>query len=212
MNIQWFPGHMTKARRQVEEKLKLVDLVFELLDARLPFSSQNPMMDQLVSKKPRLILLTKCDLADESANVMWIRYFREQNKDILPIDARTGKGIAQIQATSEKILQPLFEQRQKKGIQSRKIRSMVLGIPNVGKSSLINRLAGRSATMTGDRPGITKGQQWIRIGQTLELLDTPGILWPKFDNHEAGLRLAASGAVKEQILHDIPISSHSDIY
>jgi ribosome biogenesis GTPase A len=200
MSIQWFPGHMSKARRQIEEKLKLVDLVFELLDARLPLSSRNPVMDQLVRNKPRLILLTKCDLADEHATTSWIRYFRAQGNDILPIDARTGTGIEQIQGSSEKILHPLFAQRKKKGIQSRKIRSLVLGIPNVGKSSLINRLAGRAATVTGDRPGVTKAQQWIRIGQTLELLDTPGILWPKFDDHEVGLRLAASRAIKEEIL------------
>jgi ribosome biogenesis GTPase A len=200
VSIQWFPGHMSKAYRQVEEKLKLIDLVFELLDARLPLSSRNPVIDQLVSHKPRLLLLTKCDLADEDATSLWIRYFRERGHPILAIDARTGKGMEQIQATSEKILHPLFARRKQKGIQSRKMRSMVLGIPNVGKSSFINRLARRAATVTGDRPGVTKAQQWIRIGQTLELLDTPGILWPKFEDHEVGLRLAASRAIKEEIL------------
>lgn len=200
MSIQWFPGHMAKARRQVEEKLKLVDVVFELLDARLPLSSRNPMIHDLVKHKPRLVLLTKCDLADERGNQIWMDYFRSQGTAVLPIDAQTGKGVGQIQPATEKLLQPLFTAREKKGIRSRKVRAMVLGIPNVGKSSLINRLAKRSAAVTGDRPGVTKAQQWIRIGQTLELLDTPGILWPKFDDPQVGMRLAASGAIKEEIL------------
>ncbi|MBA4494709.1 ribosome biogenesis GTPase YlqF [Paenactinomyces guangxiensis] len=200
MSIQWFPGHMAKARRQVEEKLKLVDIVFELLDARLPLSSRNPMIDDLVKHKPRLLLLTKCDLADERGNKAWLDFFHSQGMSALPVDAKTGKGVGQIQPASEKLLQPLFATREKKGIRSRQVRAMVLGIPNVGKSSLINRLAKRTAAVTGDRPGVTKAQQWIRIGKTMELLDTPGILWPKFDDSEVGLRLAASGAIKEEIL------------
>jgi ribosome biogenesis GTPase A len=180
--------------------LKLVDVVFELLDARLPLSSRNPMIHDLVKHKPRLVLLTKCDLADERGNQIWMDYFRSQGTAVLPIDAQTGKGVGQIQPATEKLLQPLFAAREKKGIRSRKVRAMVLGIPNVGKSSLINRLAKRSAAVTGDRPGVTKAQQWIRIGQTLELLDTPGILWPKFDDPQVGMRLAASGAIKEEIL------------
>ncbi|WP_124727615.1 ribosome biogenesis GTPase YlqF [Staphylospora marina] len=200
MTIQWFPGHMAKARRQVEEKLKLVDIVFELLDARLPLSSRNPMMDQIVGGKRRLILLTKCDLADERANETWIRHFRERGLEVLPVDAQTGKGVSRIVPACERVLQPLFEKRRSKGIQSRKFRAMVIGIPNVGKSSLINRLAGRSAAVTGDRPGVTRAQQWIRVGQSMELLDTPGILWPKFEDPEVGFRLAASGAIKEEIL------------
>ena len=200
MTIQWFPGHMAKARRQVEEKLKLVDIVFELLDARLPLSSRNPMMDEILSGKPRLILLTKCDLADEQANRDWMNYFQTREIPVLPVDAQTGKGVKQIVPACEKILAPLFAQREKKGIQSRKFRAMVTGIPNVGKSSLINRLAKKSVTETGDRPGVTKAQQWIRVGKSMELLDTPGILWPKFDDPVTGLRLAASGAIKEEIL------------
>lgn len=206
MSIQWFPGHMAKARRQVEEKLKQVDIVFELLDARLPLSSRNPMMDQILKQKPRLILLTKCDLADEKANHDWIQYFRQQKQEVLPIDAKTGKGVSKIQGHCERILKPLFEAREKKGIQLRKFRAMVVGIPNVGKSSLINRLAKRSATVTGDRPGVTKAQQWIRVGKLMELLDTPGILWPKFDDPIVGLRLAASGAIKEEILPVMDVS------
>ena len=200
MTIQWFPGHMAKARRQVEEKLKLVDIVFELLDARLPLSSRNPMMDEILRDKPRLILLTKCDLADEQANQAWMKYFQTHQMPVLPVDAQTGKGVQQIIPACEKILTPLFQRREKKGIQSRKFRAMVTGIPNVGKSSLINRLAKRSVTVTGDRPGVTKAQQWIRVGKSMELLDTPGILWPKFDDPVTGLRLAASGAIKEEIL------------
>lgn len=200
VSIQWFPGHMAKARRQVEEKLKMVDIVFELLDARLPFSSQNPMIHQVVKEKPRLVLLTKCDLADAGANETWIKAFQEQDHHALLIDAKTGKGIQQIVKKSEQLLEPLFAKRMKKGIRSRRVRAMIIGIPNVGKSSLINRLAKRAATQTGDRPGVTKMQQWIRIGKTMELLDTPGILWPKFDNKLVGFRLAASGAIKEELL------------
>lgn len=200
MAIQWFPGHMAKARRQVEEKLKLVDIVFELLDARLPMSSRNPMMDEIIKGKSRIILLTKCDLADDRANQAWISHFQSQGAVVLPVDAQTGKGVNQIIPACEKLLAPLFAKREKKGIKSRKFRALVLGIPNVGKSSLINRLAKRSATVTGDRPGVTKAQQWIRVGKNMELLDTPGILWPKFDDQATGLRLAASGAIKEEIL------------
>ncbi len=200
MSIQWFPGHMAKARRQVSEKLKLVDIVFELLDARLPLSSRNPIMDDVLKNKPRLILLTKSDLADEEVNKEWVQYFRKQGIRVLLIDAQAGKGIGQIQRISEQVLQDLFTQRKQKGIRLRRIRAMVVGIPNVGKSSLINRLARRNAAKTADRPGVTRVQQWIRVGQTLELLDTPGILWPKFDDPQIGLRLAVSGAIKEDIL------------
>lgn len=198
--IQWFPGHMAKARRQVTEKLNLVDIVIELLDARLPLSSRNPMINEIVKEKPRLILLTKSDLADEQITKEWITYFAEQGTRVLAIDAQSGKGVNQIVPHCERILAPLFAMREKKGIQSRKFRVMVLGIPNVGKSTIINRLAKRNATVTGDRPGITKAQQWIRVGQTMEILDTPGILWPKFDDPKVGMRLAISGAIKGEIL------------
>lgn len=212
MSIQWFPGHMAKARRQVTEKLGLVDVVFELLDARLPISSRNPMMGEIVAQKPRVVLLTKCDLADPKVNKEWVQYFREQGVGVLEIDAKTGRGVNQIQAVTDKLLEPLFETRQRKGIQTRRVRAMVLGIPNVGKSSLINRLAKRTATVTGDRPGVTKAQQWIKIGQNLELLDTPGILWPKFEDHGVGLRLALSGAIKEEILPIEEVAVHGIIY
>jgi ribosome biogenesis GTPase A len=200
MAIQWFPGHMAKARRQVEEKLKQVDMVFELLDARLPLSSRNPMIDELVSRKPRVILLTKSDLADPEATRAWSEYFRANDIQVLPIDTLSGKGIKKITAVSQDLIKDKFEAMEKKGIRRRRIRAMVLGVPNVGKSALINRLAGRSAAKTGDRPGVTRSQQWIRVGNGLELLDTPGILWPKFEDRRVGLRLAVSGAIREDIL------------
>jgi ribosome biogenesis GTPase A len=200
MSIQWFPGHMAKARRQIEERLKQVDIVIELLDARLPLASRNPMIDDIVANKPRLVLFTKGDMADDAITKDWIAYFHEREIPVLSIDARTGKGVSQIAVKCEQILAPLFATRQKKGIVSKRMRAIVLGIPNVGKSSLINRLAGRSATVTGDRPGVTKAQQWIRVGKQLELLDTPGILWPKFEDPLVGMRLAMSGAIKDNIL------------
>lgn len=198
--IQWFPGHMAKARRQVEEKCKQVDIIFELLDARLPLSSRNPMIHQIIQNKPRLILLTKSDLADPQASQEWSQYFQKQQQTALWINSKAGKGMKRIITASEQILAPLFATRAKKGIRTQRMRAMIIGIPNVGKSSLINRLARRAATQTADRPGVTKAQQWIRIGKRLELLDTPGILWPKFDDKSIGFRLAASGAIREDIL------------
>ncbi len=199
MTIQWFPGHMAKARRQVEEKLNQVDLVMELLDARLPLSSRNPLIDELVGRRPRIVLLTKSDLADPDRNQEWLRYFKDQGTPALLIDAQAGTGVNEILPLARELLQTKIVAQRKKGIRSSRMRGMILGIPNVGKSSLINRLAKRSAAKTGDRPGITRSEQWIRVG-TLELLDTPGILWPKFDDPIVGLRLAASGAIKEELL------------
>lgn len=200
MTIQWYPGHMAKAFRQVEEKLKLVDMVFELIDARLPYSSRNPKVDDLVKDKARLVLLTKADLADRQATDRWQSYFQSRGIQVLLVDAQSGEGISRIPAFCEKIMKQLFEKRAKRGIISKKIRALVIGIPNVGKSSLINRLAKRQAAAIGNRPGITKAQQWIRVGQTLELLDTPGVLWPKFDNEKVAMSLAMSGAIKDEIL------------
>lgn len=200
MQIQWFPGHMAKAKRQVEEKMKMVDVVLELLDARLPMSSRNPLIDRLVGQKPRLVLFTKTDLADSAATHAWVAHFDRLGLDVLPVDATTGKGVVQIPKRCETLLADKFATLARKGIRTRRIRAMILGIPNVGKSTLINRLAKRNAAQTGDRPGVTKGQQWIRIGNALELLDTPGILWPKFEDPQVALRLAASGAIREEIL------------
>jgi ribosome biogenesis GTPase A len=209
MSIHWFPGHMAKARRQIEEKLKQIDIVMELLDARLPLASRNPMIDEITGQKARLVLFTKGDMADEANTNEWVSYFADIGVSVLPIDAKTGKGVQKIATTCERILEPLFVSRKKKGIVSKKMRAMVLGIPNVGKSSLINRLAGRQATQTGDRPGVTKAQQWIRVGKQLELLDTPGILWPKFEDPNVGMRLAMSGAIKEDILPTEEVALHT---
>jgi ribosome biogenesis GTPase A len=206
MTIQWFPGHMAKARRQVTEKLALIDVVIELLDARLPLSSRNPMIDEIVSDKPRLILLNKADLADEKATEQWISYFRGLGVRTLPIDALSGKGVNKLPELCREQAAEMLAKRADKGMQARAIRIMILGIPNVGKSSLINRLSKRSVAQTGDRPAVTKAQQWVKMGDTLELLDTPGILWPKFEDQMVGLRLAASGAIKDELIDFTEVS------
>lgn len=201
MTIQWFPGHMTRARRQIEEKLKLIDVVFELLDARIPDSSRNPMVDEITGSKPRLVLLNKADLADPDSTSEWSRYFRGQGFATHAIDANAGTGVKEIAGKAKGLLKEKIDRQIAKGMKPRPIRALIVGIPNVGKSTLINRLAGRNIAQTGDRPGVTKGQQWIRFGGELELLDTPGILWPKFDDPVVGFRLAATGAIKEDVLH-----------
>lgn len=199
MTIQWFPGHMAKARREVQERLKLVDVVIELLDARLPLSSRNPMMNDIVKDKPRLVLLNKSDLADEAINREWLNYFASQSMQATLIDARSGTGIERLPGQAARLMEKKRETLKQKGVQHKIVRCLIVGIPNVGKSSLINRLAGRSAAKTGDRPGVTKAQQWIKVGTQMQLLDTPGILWPKFDDPLIGQRLAASGAIKDDI-------------
>lgn len=200
MTIQWFPGHMTRAKRQIEANLKLVDVVLELLDARVPRSSRNPMIDDIVGSKPRLVLLNKADLADPAATAAWSDHFRALGLEPLAIDANAGTGVRDIPDKVRLLLRERIERQIRKGMKPRPPRAMIVGIPNVGKSTLINRLAGRRAAATGDRPGVTKGQQWIRTGGELELLDTPGILWPKFEDPEVGYRLAATGAIREEIL------------
>ncbi len=201
MTIQWYPGHMAKAKRDIAEKLKLVDIIIELLDARIPLSSRNPMIDDIVLQKPRLILLNKYDLADSEVVNSWISFFKNQEIEAIPISSISGKGINNITIQSEKLMADKRERLIKRGINSHSIRAMILGIPNVGKSSLINRLANKKAARTGDKPGITKGQQWIKVGKSIDLLDTPGILWPKFDDQEVGYRLAATGAIKDELFH-----------
>lgn len=191
---------MAKARRQVTERLKQIDVVIELLDARLPLSSRNPMIDEIVSGKPRLILLNKADLADEKATSIWMNYFKEQGIRTLPIDALSGKGVGKLPELCHELAADMLNKRTERGMQARAVRIMILGIPNVGKSSLINRLAKRSVAQTGDRPAVTKAQQWVKMGDTLDLLDTPGILWPKFEDELVGLRLAASGAIKDELI------------
>ena len=201
MTIQWFPGHMTRARREIEEKLKLIDLVIELLDARIPLSSRNPMIDEILKGKPRLVLLNKADLADPRATERWLQYFAEEGLTALPIDASSGTKVNEIPVRAKQLMQSKIEAQLRKGINPRAIRASIVGIPNVGKSTLINKLAGKSIAATGDKPGVTKGQQWIKVGTEMELLDTPGILWPKFEDQDVGFRLAVTGAIKEDVLH-----------
>ncbi|CAI6031022.1 Ribosome biogenesis GTPase A [Paenibacillus sp. JJ-100] len=201
MTIQWFPGHMTRARRQIQDKLKLIDVVIELLDARLPVSSRNPMIDEILMDKPRMILLNKADLADAKVTQEWIEYFKKEGITAFPVDASTGTNVKDIPAQAKLILKEKIDRQLAKGINPRAVRGLIVGIPNVGKSTLINRLAGKSIAATGDRPGVTKGQQWIKVGKEMELLDTPGILWPKFEDQNVGYRLAVTGAIKEEILN-----------
>lgn len=201
MTIQWFPGHMAKARREVSEKMKYVDIVFELVDARLPLSSRNPMLDQIIQQKPRLVLLNKADLADPQQTKKWQAYFEKEGHAALAINAQENKGVKAILAAAKEVLKEKRARDAARGLKPRAIRAMVLGIPNVGKSTLMNRLAGKKVAQTGNKPGVTKGQQWLRSGSELELLDTPGILWPKFEDPEIGKRLALTGAIKDQLVH-----------
>ncbi len=199
--IQWFPGHMAKARRQVTEKLKLIDVVIELVDARLPQSSRNPMIDEIISHKPRLMLLNKADLADEQKTKQWIEWFEKQGIKCLAIDSLTGRGLNQILSSCEELVKEKFDKMKSKGIKPRAIRALIVGIPNVGKSTIINKLAKKNIAKTGDRPGVTQAQQWIKVGKDLELLDTPGILWPKFEDQVVGFRLATTGAIKDTVIN-----------
>ncbi|WP_449619363.1 ribosome biogenesis GTPase YlqF [Robertmurraya sp. Marseille-Q9965] len=201
MTIQWFPGHMAKARRQVTEKLKLVDIIFELVDARIPYSSRNPMIDEIIQHKPRLVLLNKADMADKEVTKEWIRFFDEQGIKSLAINSQAGARMKDIVIAAKSILKEKFDRMEAKGVKPRAIRAMIVGIPNVGKSTLINRLAKKNIARTGNTPGVTKAQQWIKVGKELELLDTPGILWPKFEDQEVGSKLALTGAIKDTILN-----------
>ena len=201
MNFQWYPGHMTKTRRMMQEDIKLIDLVIEVLDARVPMGSRNPDIDGLAGNKARLILLNKADLADERATKEWSEYFKQKGFFVVAINARNKTGFKTIQneiqkACSEKIARDL-----KRGIKNRPIRAMVVGIPNVGKSTFINSYAGKACTKTGNKPGVTKGKQWIKLNRSVELLDTQGILWPKFEDQMVGLRLALIGSIKDEILN-----------
>ncbi|PFG06736.1 ribosome biogenesis GTPase YlqF [Bacillus sp. es.034] len=201
MTIQWFPGHMAKARRQVTEKLKLVDIVIELVDARIPLSSRNPMIEEIIGQKPRLVLLNKADMADTNRTNQWISYFKEQGITALAVNAQAGKGLQVIVQAAKEILKDKFDRMKSRGMRPRAIRAMIVGIPNVGKSTLINRLAKKNIAKTGNTPGVTKAQQWIKVGKELELLDTPGILWPKFEDPKVGYKLALTGAIKDTILN-----------
>jgi len=192
---------MAKARRQVTEKLKLVDIVFELIDARLPLSSRNPMIDEVINQKPRLLILNKADLADKTETTKWIQYFEAEGMRAIAIDSFNGQGLQTVTKAAKEILAPKIERMKSRGIRPGAIRAMIVGIPNVGKSTLINRLAKKNIAATGNTPGVTKAQQWIKYGKELELLDTPGILWPKFEDKEAGYKLALTGAIKDVLLN-----------
>lgn len=198
--INWYPGHMTKAVRQMKEDIKLIDLVIELLDARIPLSSRNPDIDDLGKNKARLVLLNKSDLADETNNNKWIQYFKDKGIIALKINSKNKQGIKEINNAVQIACKEKIERDKKRGIINRPVRAMVVGIPNVGKSTFINAYAGRAAAKTGNKPGVTKGKQWIKLNKNLELLDTPGILWPKFDNQTIGMHLAFIGSINDNIL------------
>lgn len=200
MNIQWYPGHMTKAKRMMQEDIKLIDIVIELLDARVPLSSRNPDIDSLANNKYRLVLLNKCDLADDSVTAKWENYFKEQGMLVVKINARDGQGMKAITAKIQEACKEKIERDRKRGILNRPIRAMIVGIPNVGKSTFINSYAKKACTKVGNKPGVTKGKQWIRINKNVELLDTPGILWPKFEDESVGEHLAFIGSINDEIL------------
>ncbi|MCI6004552.1 MAG: ribosome biogenesis GTPase YlqF [Blautia sp.] len=201
MNVQWYPGHMTKARRQMQEDIKLIDLIIELVDARVPLSSRNPDIDELGKNKSRLILLNKADLADERQNEAWKEYFQKKGYFVVKVDSRSGSGMKMIQNVIQEACKEKIERDRRRGIKNRPIRAMVVGIPNVGKSTFINTFAGKACAKTGNKPGVTKGKQWIRLNKGVELLDTPGILWPKFEDQEVGIRLAYIGSIKDDVLN-----------
>ena len=201
MHFQWYPGHMTKAKRMMQENIKLIDLVIELVDARIPISSRNPDIDELGKNKARLILLNKSDLAEDKQNDAWVEYFKAKGFSVVKVNSRKGGGIKSIQGVIQEACKEKMERDRKRGILNRPVRAMVVGIPNVGKSTFINSLAGKACAKTGNKPGVTKGKQWIRLNKNVELLDTPGILWPKFEDQAVGLKLAFIGSIKDEILN-----------
>lgn len=199
-NIQWFPGHMTKTRRLIEADLKMVDAVVEVTDARIPESSRNPILDELLGNKPRIMIMNKCDVADEKATLAWKRYYESRGISVIVCDCRSGKGLNKFLPTVKRLLSDIIERRKARGMIGKALRLMVVGIPNVGKSSFINRMANSKKTKVGDRPGVTRGKQWITIDKDVELLDTPGILWHKFDDAQVAQKLAFTGAVKDEVV------------
>jgi len=207
--IQWFPGHMFKSLREIREKLKLMDLVIVLLDARLPLSSMNPELKKITQHKPTLILFNKMDLSDQKILNAWMKHYQNEGYYALKIDAQSGQNIQKIREVSETILKEKLDREKEKGLKRRALRTMILGIPNVGKSTLINRLSQSSATKVGNKPGVTKAQQWIKLGDDFELLDTPGVLWPKFDDPKVGYHLAITGAIKDNILPEDDVVSYA---
>ncbi len=198
--IQWFPGHMAKARREANEKMNLVDVVIELVDARIPESSRNPVITEIINQKPSILVLNKADLADSRITQEWLEYYRQEGRIALAIDAQHSKGLKEINRASKELMADYFERQKQRGVKPRAIRMMILGIPNVGKSTLINRMVGKNRAETGNKPGVTKAQRWLKIGKEFELLDTPGILWPKFEDPAIGQKLAITGAIKDQLV------------
>lgn len=207
MELQWYPGHMAKTRRLIAENLKLIDVVVEIIDARVPFSSRNPDFDDLIATKPRIVIMNKADLADEKESAKWEAWYKKNGVGIIVANSLTGKGVDKIAAEARNAIGDKIEKNAQRGL-SKAIRLMVVGIPNVGKSSFINRLSGRSAAKTGDRPGVTKGKQWINLKNGIELLDTPGILWPKFENKQVGLNLAFIGSIRDEIMDVEELACH----
>lgn len=201
MNYQWYPGHMTKAKRMMEENIKLIDLIVEVVDARIPMSSRNPDIDDLGKNKARLLLLNKSDLADQKKTEEWSSFFQKKGFYVLKLNSKTGAGVKEVLPVVMEACREKIERDRRRGIKNRPIRAMVVGIPNVGKSTFINAFAGKACTKTGNKPGVTKGKQWIRINKNIELLDTPGILWPKFEDQQVGARLAMVGSIKDEILN-----------
>lgn len=197
--IQWFPGHMTKAKRMMESQIKLVDVVVEMLDARIPRSSTNPMLINVLGNKPKVIALNKTDMADNAKTDLWMQKLKNSGLPVCKVDCATGKGVKQLISMIQVAAKPVIDKWLKKGVRNRPVRVMIVGIPNVGKSTLINRLVGKNKVVAADKPGVTRGQQWITIAKGLELLDTPGVLWPKFEDPEVGFCLAATGAIKEDV-------------
>lgn len=205
--IQWFPGHMTKTRRKIQASLKLVDAVAEIIDARIPVSSRNPELHKIIENKPRIILMNKCDMADPSQTARWVSYYQKEGVLAIPVDCKSGRGLNQFIPKVRELLKDRIIQWEQKGIVNRTIRVMIVGIPNVGKSSFINRMAKQNRAKVEDRPGVTRGNQWFTIGKAFDLLDTPGVLWPKFDDPNVGEKLAFTGAVKDQIVDTEQLAS-----
>ena len=206
MNLQWYPGHMTKAKRQMQEDMKLIDVVVELLDARIPLSSRNPDINTLAGGKSRVVLLNKADLADEAETLRWKERLEREGSFVALVNAKSGNGVKNVQAVIRQACQEKLERDRKRGILNRPVRAMIVGIPNVGKSTFINSFAGRACAKTGNKPGVTKGKQWIRLNKSVELLDTPGILWPKFEDPQVGKNLAFIGSIRDEVVNTLELA------
>lgn len=206
MHFQWYPGHMAKAKRIMQDDMKLIDVVIELVDARIPYSSKNPDIDSLAKNKSRVILLNKCDMADHRYNQAWKEYFEAEGYFAALVNSKSGMGVKQVQEVVNKACEAKIERDRKRGILNRPVRAMIVGIPNVGKSTFINSFVGKASTKTGNKPGVTKGKQWIRLSKSIELLDTPGILWPKFEDQSVGLRLAFIGSINDNLINSTDLS------